>query len=254
MFRDFLRHYYPTPLHQLGKQDILDYQLYLVNDRKVSRSYQNQSINAIKFYLEGILGQERLHYELERPKKQRRLPIVSQEEISRLLNSIPNLKHKTILSTIYGAGLRRSEVIHLKISDIQSDQMRIHIKEAKGQKDRITILSKELLVLLRKYYLKHKPRKYLFEGPDGGRYSTSSIRQIMRRALQKAKINKPATIHTLRHSFATHLLENGTNLRYIQSLLGHNSAKTTEIYTHVCTNRLTDVVSPLDTLHEKGYI
>ncbi len=129
-----------------------------------------------------------------------------------------------------------------------------HLKAAKGGKDRITLLSNELLTLLQTYYVQYKPKKYLFEGPDGGAYSSSSVRAIMKRALKNTKINKPATVHTLRHSFATHLLENGTNLRYIQTLLGHNSAKTTEIYTHVCTNKLSEVVSPLDTLHEKGYI
>lgn len=255
MFRDFLRHQYPTPLHQLGKEDIIDYQLYLVNDRKISRSYQNQSINAIKFYLESVLGHDRQLFKLERPKKQRRLPIIlSQEEVSRLLKSVVNLKHQAILTTIYAAGLRRSELLTLEISDIRSDQMQIHVRNGKGQKDRITILSKELLSLLRTYYKAYKPVKYLFEGPDGNKYSESSVRMILKRALRLAKIRKPITVHSLRHSFATHLLENGTNLRYIQTLLGHSSAKTTQIYTHVCSQTLSEVTSPLDTLHEKGYI
>ncbi len=255
MFKDFLNYTSPKPLHYIGKEEILNYQLHLVHDREVSRSYQNQSINAIKFYLEKVLGHDRQTFELERPRKERKLPLVlSQEEIARLLGSVKNLKHKTILTTIYSAGLRRSEVINLQIRDVLSDQMQLVVRNGKGQKDRLTVLSRELLQLLRQYYVEYRPKQFLFEGPDGGPYSASSIRKILSRALKRANIQKPATVHTLRHSFATHLLENGTNLRYIQTLLGHGSPKTTEIYTHVCADRLTEVTSPLDTLHKKGYI
>lgn len=255
MFRDFLRYTFPKPLHDLGKEDVMDYQLYLVRDRGVSRSYQNQSINSIKFYLEQVLGYDRQIFSLERPKKQQKLPLIlSQEEVGRLISQMENLKHKAILSTVYSAGLRRSELINLQVRDIRSDQMQIHVRAAKGQKDRMTILSTSLLDTLRAYYMKYKPVTYLFESPEGLPYSASSVRKILKRGLKKAKIDKPATIHTLRHSFATHLLENGTNLRYIQTLLGHNSAKTTQIYTHVCSHRLSDVTSPLDTLGDKGYI
>jgi len=255
LFRDFLRYIYPKPIFQMTQTDIMDYHLHLVHDKKVSRSYQNQSINALKFYLERVLGYEREVYALERPKKVQKLPLVlSQQEVARLLSHVPNLKHKAILSTIYSGGLRRSEVIGLLVTDIESDQMRIRIRGAKGQKDRMTLLSKSLLTVLRAYYKSYKPGTYLFEGPDGRPYSGSSIRMILNRALKRASIGKPATVHTLRHSFATHLLENGTNLRYIQTLLGHTSAKTTEIYTHVCADRLNEITSPLDGLVNKGYI
>lgn len=255
MFREFLRFVHPRPVFQLTDRDILDYQYYLVHEKRVSRSYQNQSINAIKFFLEQMLGYDRQVYALERPMKERRLPLVlSQEEVARMLLAVPNLKHKAILSTIYSAGLRRSELINLTVGDIRSNQMQILIRGAKGNKDRVTVLSVGLLALLRKYYRAYRPGHYLFEGPDSRPYSSSSIRMILMRALKRAGIRKPATVHTLRHSFATHLLENGTNLRYIQMLLGHNSSRTTEIYTHVCSDRLKDVVSPLDALKNKGYI
>ncbi|MFY0598319.1 MAG: site-specific integrase, partial [Cyclobacteriaceae bacterium] len=228
MFRDFLKYTYPIPLFKITDDHIKSYHLHLVTERKVSRSYQNQSINSIKFYLEQVLDREKQTFLLQRPKKEERLPqVLSQGEIARLLSSIPNLKHKAILSTIYSAGLRRSEVINLKLTDIKGDQMQIIVRGAKGQKDRITILSKSLLGLLRLYYIKYRPVKYLFESPTGSLYSSSSIRMILKRGLLRAGIQKPATVHSLRHSFATHLLENGTNLRYIQTLLGHTSSRTT---------------------------
>lgn len=255
MFREFLRYVYPIPIFRISESNIIDYQLYLVKEKKVSRSSQNQSINAIKFYLEQVLGYGRQVYELERPKKQNKLPLVlSQQEVAKLLGCIQNLKHRAILSTIYSAGLRRSEVIQLKIGDISSDQMQIVIRDGKGQKDRITILSNSLLITLRNYFRSYEPKIYLFEGPDGGPYSSSSIRMILYRAVKRAGISKHVTVHTLRHSFATHLLENGTNLRYIQTLLGHSSPKTTEIYTHVTSDRFNEIVSPLDRLADKGYL
>lgn len=252
MFREFLKYVYPMPLHRVNKEDIMSFQQMLVK-RGVSRSYQNQSINALKFYLEQMLGNEKQLYELERPQKERKLPtVLSQEEVARVLSAIPNLKHKAILCAIYSCGLRRSELINLKVSDIRSDQRQIHLHGAKGAKDRMVMLSDSLLVLLRKYYQVYRPKEYLFEGQSGGPYSASSIRKILDRALKRAKISTSATVHTLRHSFGTHLLENGTNLRYIQTLMGHGSPKTTEIYTHVCSDRLADVCSPLDKLQEKG--
>jgi site-specific recombinase XerD len=249
MFRQFLIYYYPRPLHGLNKADIITYQLYLVEKKEVSHSTQNQSINAIKFYLEQILGYDRQVFELERPRQERKLPLIlSQLEVKGLLNATHNLKHKAILTTIYSAGLRIGELINLKITDIDSDNKRIWVRGGKGKKDRITLLSATLLMLLRQYYSKHKPAKWLFEGPSGKQYSASSIRKIFLRSMDRSGCKKPAVVHTLRHSFATHLLEQGTNLRYIQVLLGHNSARTTQIYTHVCNTNLADVVSPLDRL------
>ncbi|MEQ9263569.1 MAG: tyrosine-type recombinase/integrase, partial [Owenweeksia sp.] len=162
------------------------------------------------------------------------------------LTSTSNLKHRAILTTIYSAGLRMGEMTGLKIGDIDSEGMRIWIRSGKGDKDRISVLSPQLLELLRNYFIKYRPKKFLFEGADGNPYSASSVRKILQRSVAKAGIAKSVRPHTLRHSFATHLLENGTNLRYIQTLLGHTSAKTTEIYTHVSTKKLEEVKSPLD--------
>jgi len=257
MFRNFLGYTYPTPLHHIGQEKILAYQKHLVIARKVSASYQNQSINAIKFYAEKVLGLERTVYELDRPMKRQSLPkVLAQNDVLQILNMVNNIKHKAILSTIYGCGLRISECTSLKIGDIDSLNQRVWVRNAKGRKDRITLLPERLLDLLRNYYKVYRPKVWLFEGPDGNQYSVSSIRKVFNKGKQAARITKPATVHTLRHSFATHLLENGTNLRYIQKLLGHSSSKTTEIYTHVCQTDLTKIISPLDftmnEVHLKG--
>jgi len=255
MFSQFLKYLYPIPLHQVNKTQITKYHLWLVTDRNVSASYQNQSINAIKFYIEKVLKHPVTIYELERPKKQKTLPkVLSLEEVYLIIEATRNLKHRTMLSIIYGAGLRISECINLKIVDIDSSSMRIWVRNAKGKKDRVTLLSNELLKLLRDYYKIYRPKEWLFEGQTKQQYSPSSIRQFFNRAKIKALGRSSATVHTLRHSFATHLLENGTNLRYIQKLLGHSSSKTTEIYTHVCTTNLTDIISPYDLLNKKVYL
>ncbi|MDW3209078.1 MAG: tyrosine-type recombinase/integrase [Reichenbachiella sp.] len=253
MFRNFLRSQYPKPLYQIGRKEIEDYHVWLSLNKKVSASYINQSINAIKFYLEQVLDGERQVFDLKRPLKQKRLPVVlTQTEVAQLIQAPSNLKHRTMLTLIYSAGLRISELINLKIKDVDSENMRIWVRDGKGSKDRITVLSKTALLMLRTYFLEYRPKDYLFEGQTGGRYSVTSLRKVFHRAKAKCGIKTPAVVHTLRHSFATHLLENGTNLRYIQQLLGHGSSKTTEIYTHVCAKNLTDVVSPLDILTNKG--
>ncbi|MEP2774143.1 MAG: site-specific integrase [Fulvivirga sp.] len=249
MFREFLKFTYPKPLHSITRDDILEFQHYLVDVRKVSRSYQNQSINAIKFFSEKVLGREREYYDLKRPKKANKLPVVfNKSEVQRLLAAVDNLKHKAILSTIYASGLRMSEVLNLKIADIDSANHRILINDAKGAKDRITLLSEGQLALLRAYYKQYKPKVWLFESYGDKQYSASSVRKVFHRAKKRAGITKQATVHTLRHSFATHLLENGVNLRHIQVLLGHGSSKTTEIYTHICTQNLIDIKSPFEGL------
>jgi len=166
--------------------------------------------------------------------------------VGRIIDVTNNIKHKTILSVIYGCGLRISECINLKVEDIDSSNMRVWMRNAKGKKDRITLLSPSLLEQLRAYYKLYRPKEWLFEGVNGKPYSVSSIRQTFNRSRKKAGVNIPATVHTLRHSFATHLLDAGTNLRYIQKLLGHNSSKTTEIYTHVSTTNLINIESPFE--------
>ena len=222
---------------------------YLVEERQVSTSYQNQAINAIKYYYEQVLGGRRKFYFIERPVKERKLPVVlSEAEVYRLLASVHNLKHKCLLMLIYSAGLRISEALHLQPKDLDSKRMQVTVRNAKGKKDRVSILSKSLLPILRDYYQLYQPKEYLFEGADGGQYSARSAQNVFKKACIQAKITKKATLHTLRHSFATHLLEKGTDLRYIQTLLGHGSSRTTEIYTHVSTKALKDIQSPLDSL------
>ena len=186
----------------------------------------------MKFYYEKVLAQERTFYDL-RPRKSQKLPgVFSEEEVASLFSVIQNLKHKTILMLIYSGGLRIGESIRLRKEDIHFDRKSIFIKGGKGKKDRYTILSDKMIVLLRNYLTAYKPDYWLFEGQSGGQYSTRSIQKVFRRAVAKSSVNPYSTVHTLRHSFATHLLERGTDLRYIQELLGHSSSETTEIYTH----------------------
>jgi len=221
-------------------------------EKNYAISTQNQAINAIKFYLEHMLGQDRLVLNIDRPFKPNYLPtILSLIEVKLILDNTINLKHKAILTTIYGCGLRISEVINLKIEHIDSSRNSIKIKQAKGKKDRIVPLPQELLLLLRNYYKVYKPKHYLFEGKsiiNKKTYSTSSIRSILKNAVIKSGIRKKVTPHTLRHSYATHLYEHGVSLRSIQVLLGHNSSKTTEIYTHVSNTHIKNTPSPLSFL------
>lgn len=248
LFADFVKHYKEKSLNDINELDIKAYVHRVVKSGK-SVSYQNQVINAIKFYFEQVLDMPQRFYEIDRPNRERKLPLViSEEEVVRLLDAVKNLKHKAILVTMYSCGLRISELLGLKLTDIQSDRKLVLIRDAKGRKDRTTVLATTTLELLRKYYLQYKPKEYLFEGGEGIPYSAKSVSNILKQALYRSGIKKQATPHTLRHSFATHLLENGTDLRYIQVLLGHNSPKTTEIYAHVSTRYLQDVKSPIEKL------
>jgi len=188
--------------------------------------------------------------DLERPKKEKKLPeILSKNEISKLLKAVKNLKHKAILYLVYSAGLRVGEVVKLKPTDIDSDRMLIPIIQGKGKKDRYTILSETALSILRQYVKVYKPEHWLFPGQHPDKHLTErSVQKVFDNARIDAKIRKNVSVHNLRHSFATHLLEGGVNLRYIQELLGHSSSKTTEIYTHVTQKNLSNIISPLDTI------
>jgi len=211
-----------------------------------SISYQNQAINAIKQYFEysGIAVEIG---EIERPRKEKKLPVVlSMDEVRRMIDCAGNLRHKTLLCLIYSGGFRLGEALQLKLNDIDSDRMLIHIKSAKGKKDRYTLLSKRALVIMREYYRVYTPKIYLFEGPNGEKYSARAVQNVVKIAATRAGITKPVTPHSLRHSFATHLLENGTDLRYIQDLLGHTSPKTTMIYTHVSDLAIQKIRNPFD--------
>ncbi|MBN3519709.1 site-specific integrase [Algoriphagus lutimaris] len=254
LFEEFINHFPAEDMDSLNEKHVIEFSRFLVTDRKVSSSYQNQAINAIKFYFEKVLGGKRKLYFVERPRREKTLPVVcSEEEIKRILKEVKNIKHLAILSTIYSAGLRIGELIDLPIHAVDSKRMQIRIEGAKGKKDRYTILSKKLLDLLRVYFKQYKPFYYLFEGLRSTsekpvQYTSRSIQAILKKAVKTAGIKKNITVHTLRHSFATHLLENGTDLRYIQSLLGHESSKTTEVYTHVTTKGFNQIQSPLDKL------
>jgi len=248
--KSFVTEFQDRSLESITTQEINDYILGLIRKKGISASQQNQRINAIKFYYEQVLGRKKKYYHLNRPKKEKRLPnVLTVEEVEQIIKHCTNLKHKCILMTLYSGGLRRSELINLKITDIDTQRMLIRITRSKGKKDRHTLLSEKLVRLLRDYYRWYKPKLWLFEGQGGGQYSATSIENIFRKALKKAQIEKHATPHTLRHSFATHLLEQGINLRYIQEILGHSSTKTTEIYTHVSSKQLTKIQNPLDKLH-----
>lgn len=236
-------------IDEISEPDIKRFIHYLIEQKKVSGSTQNQAINAIKFYYEQVKGGERKYYALERPIREQRLPeVLSEGEVKAILMNAGNIKHQAMLYTIYSAGLRRSELINLMLTDIERERKVIRIRGAKGKKDRQTLLSDRLLILLEEYWCQFKPKKWLFEGALGEQYSESSLQQVFKRALGKSGVKKSATLHTLRHSFATHLLERGTDLRYIQELLGHNSSKTTEIYTHVTRKGFDKIRSPLDEL------
>lgn len=247
-FEAFINSISNKDLLKINEMDINDYLSSLVK-KKFSDSYINLAINSIKFYYEIVLGMPNRFYEVDRPRKVEKLPVVlSKEEVSKLIGSYRNIKHRCIAGLLYSSGLRLNELLNLEIADIDSDRMLIRVVGAKGNKDRYTILSEAFLGDLRKYYLTYKPMKYLFESPYGDKYGGTSVQKLIKRAAKSVGIRKKVTPHTLRHSFATHLLEDGTDLRYIQNLLGHNSSRTTEIYTHVAINKIKGIKSPLDSL------
>ena len=245
-FETFINHYITKDLVAINESDVRKYILKLVQEDR-SNSYINSAINSIKFYFESVLGMPNRFYEIERPRKEKKLPkVLSKEDILRVIANTNNLKHKCIVSLLYSSGIRRNELVNLKITDIDSKRMLIRIEAAKGNKDRYTLLSHSLLEDLREYYKQYKPEKYIVEGMYGKQYSGQSIGKIVVNAAEKAGIRITVTPHMLRHSFATHLLEAGVDLRQIQVLLGHSSSKTTEIYTHVATTTFKKIKNPLD--------
>jgi len=249
LFEKFINYYKDNELNAIDENDIRLYMQQLVQKGK-SHSYINQMINSIKFYYEVVLQMPNRFYSIERPRKRETLPkVISLEEVQSIIKNTNNIKHKCIVSLLYSAGLRRSELLNLKMEDIDSKRMVISVKNGKGNKDRLTILSQSVLKDLRVYFLKWKPKTYLFEGKPGCMYSPTSVLKIIKNAAEKANIKKNITPHMLRHSFATHLLENGTDLRYIQVLLGHSSTRTTEIYTQVAINNIKAIKSPIELLN-----
>lgn len=248
-FIHFLQYFAHKRPSLVTKGEIMDYLVKFRNSENWSSTIQNQRINAIKFFFEKLLNNEREVYDLPRAKKEWKLPSVfAAEEVKKIIAATENLKHKTILCLAYSTGLRVSEIVNLNITDVDSKRMVITVRQSKGRKDRQVMLSEKLLILLRSYYKQYKPKHWLFEGQYGELYSARSIQEILATAKQKAGIKKKGSVHALRHSFATHLLEGGTDLMSIKELLGHNSVKTTEIYTHVSKKHLSNITSPLDKL------
>ncbi len=247
-FVAFLETIQPRSPLQLEKQDILDYMLQRIDGEQVSESYQNLIINAIKFYYEQVEGQARTVYKLPRPKRPDILPkVLSKEEVKAMITETTNPKHRCMIMLLYGGGLRLSEVLALQPAHIDMERMIIHVIGGKGKKSRDITLSPWLSELIRTYLQDRPSRTWLFEGEKQNEpYSPRSLQMVVKQAAQRAGIVRAVTPHMLRHSYATHLLEAGTDIRYIQDALGHASIKTTEIYTHVARNR--KPASPLDDL------
>ena len=236
------------PPSSLCIKEISTYLLDKIQKKNWQPATQQQAICAFKFYYSTVL-ELAYDWDIIQPRKGRKLPtVLSQGEVIRLLKTVSNLKHRCILMLIYSGGLRLSELTNLQLKDINYDRRQIFIDSGKGKKDRYTLLSENCLQALQTYLKKYQPKLWLFEGQDGGQYSNRSVQAILRRAVVASGINPRTTVHTLRHSFATHLLEQGVDLRYIQDLLGHASSKTTEIYTHVTSSATDKILSPLDAI------
>jgi integrase/recombinase XerD len=246
---NFVRHYGRSPV-DMGEEEIRKYLHFLIHEKKTSQSSINQAYSAMKFFYEVTLGRFWNPIRIPRSKISKKLPLVlSMQEVQSLLDCVENLKHRAILTTIYSGGLRLGEAINLKPSDIDAERMTILVRQGKGNKDRYTVLGQKTLELLRLYYKTYRPGEWLFPSKDPAQpLSGSSVQRVFKKALHKAGIRKKASVHTLRHSFATHLLESGTDLYHIQRLLGHTTAKTTSLYLHITGKDLAKVKSPIDLL------
>jgi site-specific recombinase XerD len=256
-YKSHLRHFFfrfpKLSPKEIEERHIEQHILEQIREKDISESTQNQIINALKYYLENVLGRSRLFIQIDRPKKSYKLPnVLSESEVGRLIRVVDNAKHRCILMMIYSAGLRLSEVVNLQLDDLHTDKNILFVRGGKGKKDRETILSARVKEHLDHYMEIYKPSLWLFEGQFGGRYSVSSVQKIFNRAKKKSGINSRATVHTLRHSFATHLVEKNVSLSAIQQLLGHNSIKTTEVYLHISDKVLRNIRSPIDDLDLDG--
>lgn len=251
--RSFALHFHRSP-DELGEPEIRDYLYYLIQEKKASQAGVSQAYSALKFFYETTLKQDWNGFRIPRVQKGKRLPVVlSQQEIRAIFSVIRNLKHRAVLMTIYSAGLRISEALHLKVADIDSQRMTIRVQQGKGQKDRYTLLAQRTLEVLRDYWKEYRPQGWLFPGkPESEPLSVSAVQKVFERILLQAGVKKHASVHTLRHSFATHLLEEGTDLYHIQRLLGHATPKTTAVYLHLSRKDLGGVTSPIDLLEKTG--
>lgn len=243
-FLYFLKH---KPLQDLRNKDVRDYLEQVIAKEKYSISSHRQCVSALKHFAKDHPNTEMDLQFLERPKKDKKLPVIlSKEEVIDLLRVTKNLKHRTILAMLYSGGLRIGELLSLRLQDIDLDRMQVHVKRAKGRKDRTVKLAQVMRPLLYNYVQTYAPSFYLIEGTEGSVYSSSSVRAFLQKSCQLAKIRKRVTPHTLRHSYATHMMDNGVALRHIQELLGHAKPETTMVYTHVSQQDLLDVQNPLD--------
>lgn len=251
--RSFALHFHRSP-DGMGDPEIREYLHYLIQEKKASQSGISQAYSALKFFYETTLKRDWNGFRIPRAQMGKRLPVVlSSREVQAIFSATRNLKHRAALMTIYSAGLRVSEVVHLKVSDIDSQRMTIRVQQGKGQKDRYTLLSQRTLEVLREYWKEYRPSGWLFpRKPETEPPSVSAVQRVFGKVLLQAGIKKPASVHTLRHSFATHLLEAGTDLYHIQRLLGHTTPKTTAIYLHLSRKNLGGVTSPLDLLEAVG--
>lgn len=246
----FLQFCMPCKVREIESHDMVRFVHEYIIPNGLSYSYQNQVVNGCKLFFREIV-QNVLDVEtFERPRRQHVLPnVLSKEEVKAIIQAPKNIKHRTMLSLLYACGLRRSELLHLQPMDIDSNRGLLIVRQSKGKKDRVVTLSLKTIEMLREYYKMYKPKKWLFEGStEGEPYSEQGLQSVLKQSLEVAKIKKKVTLHWLRHSYATHLLESGTDLRYIQELLGHKSSKTTEIYTHVSNKSLQNIKSPFDDL------
>jgi integrase/recombinase XerD len=249
---DFVNFHTKTSLEELTNRDVELFIEKVFIERNYSVSSQRQFISALKIFIIFYPDTKINDLVLERPKKSRKLPsVLSQEEVLEIIRCTQNLKHRAIIALIYSCGLRISELINLKLVDFHIERKQLIVKNGKGRKERYVSLADSFLPLLSNYYHSYKPKTYFVEGLNGGKYSTESVRQFLRKSCAKALIKKTVTPHTLRHSYATHLLENGVDIRYIQSLLGHSRPETTMIYTHVKRKDLMDIQNPLDIALQK---
>ena len=249
---DFINFHTKTPLEELTNRDVELFIETVFIERNYSVSSQRQFISALKIFTVFYPQIKINNLSLERPKKSRTLPsVLSQEEVLRIIQYTQNIKHRAILTLLYSCGLRIGELINLKLEDFHVERKQLIVKKGKGRKDRYVSLADSFLPLLSNYYHSYKPTIYFVEGQNGGKYSAESIRSFLRKSCKKAGIRKLVTPHTLRHSYATHLLENGVDLRYIQTLLGHSKPETTMIYTHVQRKDLMEIQNPLDVALQK---
>ena len=251
-FREFMQYFSGRSLRSIRAREINDYIVDLIDTRGISSCQQNLRINAIKFYYEKVLGRSRQYYEIKRAKREKTLPdVLSKAEIKAILDAtLPDLRLYCMLSLLYSAGLRISELLALKPDDINVSRSLIRVRQGKGRKDRFTLLSKPLLKRLAQYRSLYKPKEWLFERQPGERFTDSIVSKCLKAAAQEAGISKRVYPHLLRHSFATHLIEQGTDLKIVQELLGHNSVKTTEMYVHIADNFKSSIRTPLDDILE----